>query len=180
VYITESQVNSVLGFSVNNNGSLTALRLGAVSRGMMPVRAASDAGGKVLYVANQNSSNVFAYSMSDGSLTPVSGSPFPMSGAAVDVTVAPTGKFVFVAQGSQNGGPAGVLVFRNGTLTPVAGSPFTTQQNPIAVVIDPSGKYVYAAAGAVAAFSVDQNSGALSQYPAHRISRFRLLDVHVW
>jgi 6-phosphogluconolactonase (cycloisomerase 2 family) len=83
----------------------------------------------------------------------------------VDVTVHPSGKFVFVAQVNQNGGAAGVFSFavdNNGSLTAVSGSPFATSSGPTALVTDPAGKFLYVADGNVDAFSIDLNTGALT------------------
>jgi 6-phosphogluconolactonase len=167
VYVTDSQSNSVAGLNVNSSdGSLTPTTQGTVSAGTTPERVASDSGGKFLYVANQGSNNLSVYSIgSDGSLTAVPGSPFAVTAPAVDVTVHPSGKFVFVAEGSPDGGTQGVFAFTvasNGSLMPVAGSPFAVQKAPTALLTDASGRYLYVAATGVEAFTIDGNTGALT------------------
>jgi 6-phosphogluconolactonase len=167
VYVTESQSNSVAAFNVNSSdGSLTPTTQAMVSAGTTPERVAADSAGKFLYVANNASNNLSVYSIaSNGSLTAVPGSPFAVSAPPVDVTVHPSGKFVFVAEGSLDGGTQGVFAFTvasNGSLTPVAGSPFAIQKAPTALLTDPSGRYLYVAASGVEAFTIDGNSGALT------------------
>lgn len=165
--MTESPDNAVTGFSIDAaTGQLTALKQGRVNTGTTPVRVAGDPAGKFLYVANQASKNVSAYSIaSDGTLSALPGSPFALTDKGIDIAVAPSGKFVFVAQGSTGGSVAVFSIGSNGALSQVAGSPFALHHVPNAVITDPSGKYLYVATGPVEAFSIDQNSGALTPVP---------------
>jgi 6-phosphogluconolactonase len=170
LYVTESPNNAVAGFTVDaSSGGLAPTKQGSIAAGTTPVRVASDPAGKFLYVANQGSNNVSAYTIaSDGTLAPVAGSPFALTAPGVDVAVDPSGKFALVAQGSQSAGTGAIAVFSiaaSGALTPVPGSPFVLQHNPHAVIIDPAGNYVYTAGMSVEAFSIDQTTGALTPVP---------------
>jgi DNA-binding beta-propeller fold protein YncE len=78
--------------------------------------------GQFAYVANFESNNVSAYSIdgSNGTLTPIPGSPFAAGSNPISVAVDPTGKFAYVA----NFVGSAYSIGSNGALTPIPGSPF--------------------------------------------------------
>jgi 6-phosphogluconolactonase len=122
----------------------------------------SDFTGSLLRVFNVNTSN--------GRLTEVTGSPFPLdaSGPRGLVTDA-GGKFLFVADFNSNE----ISVFNigsSGALTRVTGSPFFVVggSSPAFLLLHPSGNFLYASnlnspTGAISAFSINATTGALTQ-----------------
>ncbi len=115
---------------------------------------------------------------SDGSLSVVSGSPFPADLIPFTVVVHPSGKFAYTANvGPITGLAVSVLSIScylvdpmTGALNPIAGSPFpvSTASNASfqSLVIHPSGKYLYlttgSAANGVLGWRVDPASGSLT------------------
>jgi uncharacterized repeat protein (TIGR01451 family) len=134
--------------------------------------------GKFLYAANAQprAGYILAYSIDvgTGALTPIPGSPYsagPLFPRAV--TIDPTGKFLFAADGDN----ANVLAFtidaNTGALSTVPGSPFPLFIDTFVDVVDPTGRFLYTSAGFryVAGYSIDSNSGVLqpiagSPFPA--------------
>ena len=114
-----------------------------------------------------------AINHSTGELTPVTGSPFALTptGATADSAVAdPKGRFLFV--GAETTGSISVFQIDSttGALTQTPGSPFTNAFNFFAadiMAVDSTSTYLYAGQGfapqGVAAFSIDQTSGALTE-----------------
>ncbi len=183
----------VTPFSVNlSSGALTAGT--GVATDAMPSAMVLAPSGNALFVANQGSDSISAYTVnSDGTLT-ASGSPTstnatatgcPPSTPAPVTTSTPVGLtmdaagHLFVANlGVQGTFPGAISVFSsNGaTLTPVCGSPFPTQpldapdSGPAAVAVRPDGKFLYVAnqlEGTVASYPVD-SSGAITVIPLER------------
>src|SRR6516162_7529818 len=120
-----------------------------------------------VYVANADSGNVSAYSIeSNGSLTPVPGSPFAAEIEPFSVSVDFMARFAYATNFSGNNVSA-YHIDANGALAPVSGSPFETGLGPISVAVDPMGRFVYVANSGdnnVSAYAID-SSGALSPVP---------------
>jgi 6-phosphogluconolactonase (cycloisomerase 2 family) len=127
----------------------------------VPLRA------QFVYVANQDSNNVSAYSIgANGALTPVPGSPFAAGSVPFSVAVDPTAKFAYVANDFSNNVSA-YSIGTNGALTPVPGSPFAAGSFPISVAVDPTAKFAYVTndvSNNVSAYSIGAN-GALTPVP---------------
>jgi 6-phosphogluconolactonase len=112
--------------------------------------------------------SAFTIDSTDGSLTPVPGSPFATGAQQLyALAVSPSGKFLVAADGLAST----VLVFSvdptSGALTQVAGSPFATEvgAGTSGVAFDKSGTHLYAAnylTNDVSAFSFNTNTGALT------------------
>ena len=111
---------------------------------------AVDPAGRYVYVSSIiNGSTgilyVFSVDPTTGSLTPLSGAPFP--GAGGPIAIDPTGRFLYAGVYSYD-----LQVFSidpvSGVPTPIAGSPFVfpgseDYSNSAPFVIDPSGNFVY-------------------------------------
>ena len=100
-------------------------------------------GGKHLFVSNNGSSNVAAFTInSDGTLSGVSGSPFSTGtgtnprGIAVDRS----GKFLYVANYSTDN-VAAFAINSDGSLAAVSGSPFPAGSEPYSLSTDPKGRF---------------------------------------
>src|SRR5260370_26938732 len=90
---------------------------------------------KFAYVANDNSSNVSAYTIdhTTGALTSVPGSPFAAGSLPFSVAVDSSGKFAYVANFASNNVSAYTIDRTTGALSPVPGSPFAAGTNPFSV-----------------------------------------------
>ena len=98
-YVTNENVNSISGFSINaTTGALTPVSGSPFATGTSPIGIAVDPTGKFVYAANANSRNVSGYSIntSTGALTPVPRSPFTAGSHPVAVAVDPKGLFAYV------------------------------------------------------------------------------------
>jgi 6-phosphogluconolactonase (cycloisomerase 2 family) len=125
---------------------------------------------KFLYLPQNDSLTVQAFTIdrSTGALAAISGSPFATAGAD-SIASDPAGRFLFV--GNDNTGLISVFQINatTGALTAAPGSPFSAFNLDFVHVlaVDGTGKFLYAGQGLAAlpvhAFSIDQNTGALSQ-----------------
>jgi 6-phosphogluconolactonase (cycloisomerase 2 family) len=135
---------------------------------------------KYVYVPTGNSAvEGFSIARSTGALTAIPGSPFTatVSGSATTdgAWTDPQGRFLFV--GSEGSGDIWVFQINatTGALTETAGSPFTTASPLVPLssadimTVDASGKFLYVGqvlpSAGVAAFSIDQTTGALTPIP---------------
>lgn len=179
LYTTEFSANKVQGFSVNpSTGALTPVKQGPVAAHERPTALATDSGGFRLYVANRNSHDLNAYFIdrNTGFLTPTPGSPYKIAGTGRSVVVHSSGKFVFVASDTSQGGKDGINVFSvqsDGSLKAVPGSPFPAGTSPDALAIDPAENYLYVAHAAsfspdsstIDAFNINAVNGTLTPLP---------------
>ncbi|HKW16622.1 MAG TPA: beta-propeller fold lactonase family protein [Terriglobales bacterium] len=179
LYATEFKAGKIGEYVVNPlTGSITPTSQGWSWAHWGPVDIASDHWGNYLYVANQGSHDINAYSInrSSGNLTQVSGSPVPIDGIGHRIVVHPSAHFVYVTSTTSTSGGAEIghinafSVQSNGSLKPVPGSPFQAQASIPALAMDPLGQYLYASdvsgnAGAVAAYRIDQTTGELTPVP---------------
>jgi YD repeat-containing protein len=104
--------------------------------GQNPVAATVDPSGRFVYVANQGSNNVSAYTIdpNTGILSAIPGSPFAAGNGPVFVAVDLSGSFVYVANKVGNTVSAFSINPTSGALTPITGSPFATGAAPVSVV----------------------------------------------
>ncbi|HET9839474.1 MAG TPA: beta-propeller fold lactonase family protein [Candidatus Angelobacter sp.] len=134
-----------------------------------PVAIAMSPAHPFLFVANQTSGDVSAYTVDPGAggLGTVQGSPFtiapPSNPTAMAIT--PKGDFLFVANTSQ-GTVAAFAVGSNGALTAVPGSPFSMGAGalPHTPTVERTGRFLYVpdtAHNVVLGFSIGTN-GALT------------------
>jgi 6-phosphogluconolactonase len=118
-------------------------------------------------------------SQTNGSVTPIPGSPFPCAcfsgstssyGSTANVLAFdPTGSFLYVLSGTgsvANGILAFAINSTTGALSLVSNSPFATGNGASAIVIDPTGKFLYATNlvdGTISAFTRSTSTGALTE-----------------
>lgn len=157
----------VFGFSVNSDGSLTALNGGVpFPAGALPSAIASGPGGNNIYVTDYNNNNVLAFTATNGLLSQVNGSPFSAGNGPAALVMDATGSHIFVA----NSLDSNLIVYSvtGGALTSIG--TFATGTEPVAIGIDPSlNEYLYTAnflGNNVSGFQVNATSGNLlnSQY----------------
>jgi 6-phosphogluconolactonase (cycloisomerase 2 family) len=174
-------VNTVSGFTVNGDGTLTLLpgfplATGGSGTGNVP---AEDAAAKIrvigsyLYVGNFGSKNISAFQIhSDGSLAAVAGQPFSTGSEGVLLTLAlhPSGRFVLCGSSTPGGSPPNDLsvfsIGSDGSLLPVSNSPFAASSPPYSTAFTPDGKFLFEGGNAGTTISVyrfNATSGALSE-----------------
>ena len=75
------------------------------------------------------------------------GSPFPAGDGPQDLTIDPSGRFIYVRNVTSGDVSAYAIDPATGALSQVPGSPYTGFFQPEQFVIDPSGKFMYVASG---------------------------------
>jgi 6-phosphogluconolactonase len=163
--------SNIIGASLSKTGTFS--NLASFTPPTLPSSVGSDmviVNKKFLYLPQKDSLSVQAFSIdhASGALTAISGSPFATAGAD-SVTSDPAGRFLFV--GNTNTGLISAFQINatTGALVAAPGSPFAVFNLDFVHVlaVDGSGKYLYAGQGLaslpVYGFSIDQNTGAISQ-----------------
>jgi 6-phosphogluconolactonase len=154
VYVANEQSNNISAYTINAaSGALTPISGSPFPAGAAPHSVTINRTGRLVYVANHDSNNISAYTISrrgaaPGSLTPISGSPFPAGSGPHGVTVDPTDRFVYVANHLSNNISAYTITWMGsvqGALTQISGSPFAAGAGPHGVRVDPTGQFVYVA-----------------------------------
>jgi 6-phosphogluconolactonase (cycloisomerase 2 family) len=176
-YIANSAGNNVTLLSVNKgNGQLTiptnpnpipSLNPPNVfNAGTGPVAIAASVVNPFLYVANQGSGDISAFTIDPGTgnLGLISGSPFAIGASFHPSSIAASskGNFLYVVD-PVLGQIAAFSISSSGVLSAV-GTPVAVGVNPTFVTVEPTGRFVYVAdkgSNAVFAFSI-QSNGALS------------------
>ena len=136
LYTANKQDSSISTFTINADGSLTALGspIGETFNG--PVNLLIDKSGKYMYVANQGSSNLAAYSIgSDGGLTLLTGSPFTTGSQPNFIAADSSGKYVFVGNQSSSVIQSFSLNTSTGALTSIGS--YSVPATPTSIVITP-------------------------------------------
>lgn len=182
LFVANQGANSISVFSINGS-SLTAVAgspfcntLSAVSPTCTPVGAdvatlptalAVSATGKFLYVANNFTGTVTAYTISStGTLTPLGTQPYAVGVAPSGMTIIPGGAFLYVTNTGSNTVSAFAICDKvvntcsnpnspDGLLTQVTGSPFSVGLGPIQVAADPFFSFLYV---------LDKQSFQISQF----------------
>lgn len=142
VYMANETSDDVSVFSLNS-GQIQFLK--GVSAGAAPGSVILNPG-KFAYVADQNSNDISAYGAgSDGTLSPLSDSPFRDSGSPIALVSTPNSKFVYAANHFGNSISGFRVNQSSGALTPLNHSPFAAGSSPRFIAIDPKGKFLYVA-----------------------------------
>ncbi len=188
-YVANSGDNTVSAYAINSStGALRAVAGSPFAAGGGPYSVTVDPSGRFAYVANQcdasndcSAGTVSAYiiNSSSGALHAVTGSPFAAGARPQSVTVHPSGRFAYVANGcidlSNCKGTVSAFALDNstGALHAIAGSPFAAGFYPNSVTVDPSGRFAYAPNywdDTVSVYSINGSTGVLhavagSPYP---------------
>jgi 6-phosphogluconolactonase len=172
LYVTRL-FNSILGLTFNpDTGALADVPGSPFLGPTFSTSVTLDPSGKFLFVVQNEQpfgTTVYSVNNATGALTEV----FDIGSAehfTRFVTVAPTGKFVYVA--NQFSITAYILNTSTGALTQSPGSPFnlvpSRTQVPTKVAVDPTGHYAYAGysnGSFIAGFTINSANGALSAIP---------------
>jgi 6-phosphogluconolactonase (cycloisomerase 2 family) len=133
--------------------------------------AASNKIPRFTYVVNGGDNTVSAYTINatTGALTLVPGSPFATGSVPgafpISISVAPSGRFAYVANDGSNDVWAYIINATTGALTAVPGGPFAPSTDTRFVTVDPSGKFAYVAnccSHTVSAYTISATTGALT------------------
>jgi 6-phosphogluconolactonase len=148
-------------FAIDADGSIPTAPTASVNAGLNPTGIAVLPNNSTVYVVQQGSQSVGAYSVgANGTLTPL-GSAIHAGVQPYAIAVDPTGRFVYVTDSVQNV-ILGYVVQTNGQLLPMINGPFRTDLRPRGVVVDPRGKFLYTAnfnANNIGAYAIDQSTG---------------------
>jgi 6-phosphogluconolactonase (cycloisomerase 2 family) len=158
LYLAEDDVDSLFGFTIAADGSLTTMQSTSFAVGQTPTWIAVDAAGQFVYVSNQGSSDIWVYSIANatGYLTKVSEirtagenqPPIIQAGAApFGILSGPPLSFtpteLFVANATSNGTVTQFTIDpATGNLSPLA-TPIAAGVNPQVIATDPFGLYAY-------------------------------------
>ncbi|WP_169314399.1 lactonase family protein [Turneriella parva] len=176
MYTANIGTNNISAFSINSGGSLAFLANYNAGNSCRFVTV--HPGGRYIYAANHGSSNIsiLEINQTTGALTTLVSSPAATATNPYSLAIDPQGRFLFV--GHENTTVAAVSAYTvnaaTGELTQVVGSPFTVASapaiaSPASVHVDFTGQFLYAGSTQSApepnslAFSIDQNTGALTQ-----------------
>lgn len=148
LYVANQSANTVTAFSIASSGALTALGQPPYAVGVSPAGVAITPSGAFLYVANSGSNNVSAFAICDkvvtscttpnspdGTLTAVSGSPFPAGIAPVAVAADPFFNFVYVLDKGSNQISGYSLASGSGVLSPLSPGATSTGATPTSFVV---------------------------------------------
>jgi len=185
LYVANGDTLNVSAFRIGANGALKEVPGSPFGGPAFPVALSIDPQSRFLFVGSTPEgggdsppSSIFVYTIdaASGALTPVANSPFPAAGNLGDITVDPSGRFLFEShnEGLLPGSETGVSTFAinnmTGALSPVGLSvrggtsvSIATTKGVQPLTFEP--KFVYVGdeiAGIVTAFRVDAQSGALT------------------
>jgi 6-phosphogluconolactonase len=187
-YVANQSSASVSAYTIDaTTGALTPVAGSPYAASTLPFDVVIDPSGKFVYVTNYGTNAVGAWSggsisaytinAATGALTPVAGSPFSVGPCPCVITIDPSGKFAYVANGQSGTVNAYTVDATSGVLTSVASSaggfcPGSAGGVVIwtcGVTIDPSGKFAYVAneggstqVFGVFAFTINATTGALT------------------
>lgn len=172
LYVANQFDNTVTQFSVNASGILT--RQLAIPVGTAPSALAITPDGGFLYVANSGSSNVSAFAVCnqvliscsnstspDGSLTPVTGSPFSVGLGPAAIVATSDGKFLFVVNRLSNQVSQLKISTGTGALTANTQATISTGANPVWATVR-KGTTIVAGTGGSTDFLYVANLGSSS------------------
>ncbi len=146
LYTANSGEGDVSLYTISTAGALTEVTPRTIT-GVGPQLLAIDKAGSFLYVGNSGSFNisVFSISSSNGALTPVAGSPFPIGVSPINMALSPSGSVLYVTGGGSIGTSGVIQAFNLTAGVPalIAGSPFATGNSPYGLAITPSGNVLY-------------------------------------
>lgn len=128
-------VGYVFGFSIGTGGALTPLNCGVpFAAGVHPSGIASDSTSSYVYVTDSTKGSVYAYSVSSGLLSKLSGSPYSAGNQPSAIIADPKYPYLYVANAVD--GTVSAFSISSGTLTNIA--TYDTGLQPVAIGIDPS------------------------------------------
>src|SRR5438309_2270190 len=153
-FVANRDSNDISRYTVKSDNTLLAVS-GNTPAGVTPVSMAIDSAGHFLFVANRGS---------DGSLTPISGSPFSAGVGPLSPAVDHSGKFLYVADRQSNQVSGFSISSSTGILTALSTPSISTGVSPVWLAIHPGGQFLYVAnngAASISAYTINTTSGVL-------------------
>ena len=150
LYVSNNYAGTVTGFTIGSSGALTQFPTPPYIVGTAPAGLAITPSGAFLYVANSSpvSNNVSAFAICDkvvtscanpnspdGTLTPVSGSPFAAGLGPVAVAADPAFNFLYVLDKQSNQISEYTYASGTGVLTPLSTPNISTGTTPTSFVV---------------------------------------------
>ncbi|WP_394840996.1 beta-propeller fold lactonase family protein [Pendulispora brunnea] len=138
--------NELVGFALAADGSILR-RVAKVPNGQGGAQTVITPDGRFLYVVSQGSGGqTFGYRIgSDGSLTPVAGSPVSSGDFSEGAAIAPDGRRLYVAAVGRSPDAVGEITAWNigddGALLPI--QRLTVQGDPVGIGFAPDGRHLY-------------------------------------
>ena len=168
---TGTAPNSVFGYSIGSDGSLTAISATGFPAGADPTWIAFTPDGKYAYVSNSGQGTgqdtISAYSVNDttGALTPLTTPSFATDEHPQDLTIDATGTHLYapVANGTTAGAIDWFTINADGTLANKSSIPAGV--TPVYLAIDPAGPYAYVSSSGgaeVYGYAINATTGALT------------------
>lgn len=138
-----SQTDGSLGTPIAGNDG-NCFTIGTPTIGSQPIGVTATAFVDYLYVADQGTHSIYAYSVdyTTGILTPLTTNNFQAGVKPSAIISDPTGRFVYVTDQYQNLILA-YNILTGGTLQSQVNGPFPTDLYPYAMAVDPRGKFLY-------------------------------------
>lgn len=123
LFATNNRDNSVTGFRINTDGSLTRLGSPAATGGLYASGVAVNKQGTRLFVANIDSDSIASFTVENGQIRPVSGSPFRAGNGPIDLVLNKPASILFASHQFSHGigvysiDASGRLQFNNEAIT---------------------------------------------------------------
>ncbi len=158
-----SPTDGSLGTPVaGNDGNCFLVGSGAVL-GSQPIGITSTPFVNYVYVADQGTHTVYAYSINDstGVLTPLAKNSFQAGVKPSSIISDPSGRFIYVTDQYQNA-LFGFDILGDGSLQSMVNGPFATDLFPYGMAVDPRGKFLYVTnynSNDVRAYNIDPSTG---------------------
>jgi 6-phosphogluconolactonase (cycloisomerase 2 family) len=156
-------------FTISATGALNEVTPRTVV-GTSPTLLAMDSAGTFLYVGNSGSNSISIFSInastSPPTLSQVVGSPFQIGLSPINMTVSPSGAFLYVT-GTGTPGFIEAFSLNQGLPSVVSGTPFLTGGGPYGLAIAPSGGFLYIGNkldNSISEFTLNAD-GSLTQFP---------------
>ena len=170
-YVSNDGDGTISAYSVDSTGALTALLSSPISppgaNQLWEIKI--DLSHKYLYVLNYGDSGVYAFavSASDGSLNPVTGSPFQTGNGPQSLEFDASGSYLYVANQLDNTISAFAVNASTGELSELPTSPYAISgTNPTPAQISRAGNFLYVAnsnANSVDVFKINPGTGVLTE-----------------
>jgi len=167
LYAIGTNPSAIYQASVNGSTGALTLNSGMMVNGDIR-QVVIDPQGKFLFVSDETDGKILVYSIgADGTLSPVSGSPFnvPANDQPEYMLIDSGGRFLY-APVIQGGIAAFAVNGSTGALADIAGSPFPTSNQAFTLAIAPSAKFLYSIGGgannAIDAFTIGAETGVLT------------------
>jgi 6-phosphogluconolactonase (cycloisomerase 2 family) len=149
VYVTDSTSNQLIGYTVQANGTLSAMLNGPFSTSLYPEGITIDPRGEYIYITNYNASTVSGYAINAANGTPSGVFSIGVSATGTGpncVTVEPSqGVYLYTSNFIDNSVSGMQLDPHTGALSNIQNTPFNAGGNPTCAVAVQAGAHSFQA-----------------------------------